>query len=357
MGSAAEMLRIGALDLSGRESTAPSGGYRMLSVVVPAYNEERNIPVLCARLLEVLDRLGAPFEIILVNDGSKDGTGAVLRTAAAARKEIKVIELKRNSGQTAAMMCGIDHASGDIIIPIDADLQNDPADIPALLAKIGEGYDVVSGWRKDRKDAAIRRNLPSRIANKIISLVSRVHLHDYGCTLKAYRLEVLDGVRLYGEMHRLIPVYASWMGARVTEIPVRHHPRSHGKSNYGLERVAKIILDLIVVKFLDRQFMKPIYVFGGFGMLCLLISGLAAIWALYLKLFEGLSLIQTPLPLLAVMTFITGFMCILMGLLSEILMRTYFESQGKTSYVVRERLNFDEEDKAAIDRLTPRARK
>jgi dolichol-phosphate mannosyltransferase len=328
----------------GAEAAAPAKrpAYRMLSVIVPAYNEEQSIPILCDRLLAVLDGLDAPFEIILVNDGSKDNTGAVLRVAAGRRKEIKVIELKRNSGQTAAMMCGIDHASGDIIIPIDADLQNDPADIPALLAKIGEGYDVVSGWRKDRKDAALRRNLPSRIANRIISFVSRVHLHDYGCTLKAYRLEVLDGVRLYGEMHRLIPVYASWMGARVTEIPVRHHPRTHGSSNYGLERVVKIILDLIVVKFMDRQFMKPIYVFGGFGMLCLAISGLAAIWALYLKVVDGLSLIQTPLPLLAMMTFITGFMCILLGLLSEIMMRTYFESQGKTSYSVRERLNFDE---------------
>jgi dolichol-phosphate mannosyltransferase len=328
----------------GAQAAVPAArsGYRMLSVVVPAYNEAQSIPILCDRLLAVLDGLGARFEIILVNDGSKDNTEAVLRTAAGRRKEIKVIALKRNSGQTAAMMCGIDHASGDIIIPIDADLQNDPADIPALLAKIGEGYDVVSGWRQDRKDAALRRNLPSRIANRIISWVSRVPLHDYGCTLKAYRLEVLDGVRLYGEMHRLIPVYASWMGARVTEIPVRHHARAHGASNYGMERVMKIILDLIVVKFLDRQFMKPIYVFGGFGMLCLAISGLAGIWALYLKLVDGLSLIQTPLPLLSVMTFITGFMCILMGLLSEILMRTYFESQGKMPYVVRERLNFED---------------
>ena len=328
------------------ETAAPAArpAYRMISVIVPAYNEEQNIPILCDRLLAVLDALGAPFEIILVNDGSKDRTGEVLRAAAASRREIKVIALKRNSGQTAAMMCGIDHASGDIIIPIDADLQNDPADIPLLLAKIAEGYDVVSGWRKERKDSALRRNLPSRIANRLISFVSRVPLHDYGCTLKAYRLEVLDGVRLYGEMHRLIPVYASWMGARVTEIPVRHYPRAHGSSNYGLERVAKIILDLIVVKFLDRQFMKPIYVFGGFGMLCLAVSGLAGGWALYLKFVDGLSLILTPLPLLSVMTFITGFMCILMGLLSEILMRTYFESQGKMPYVVRERLNFDAAD-------------
>ena len=324
---------------------ADDAAYRKLSIIVPAYNEAESIPVLLERLLAVLDEIGKPFEIILVNDGSKDGTQAALRAAASRRQEVKAIELKRNSGQTAAMMCGIDHASGDIIIPIDADLQNDPADIPLLLEKIAEGYDVVSGWRKHRKDAPLRRNLPSRIANAIISFVSRVPLHDYGCTLKAYRLDVLDGVRLYGEMHRLIPVYASWMGARVTEIPVRHHPREHGASHYGLERVAKIILDLIVVKFLDRQFMKPIYVFGGFGMLCLITSFLAGGWALYLKLAHGLSLIQTPLPLLAVMTFITGFMCILMGLLSEILMRTYFESQGKTSYAVRERLNFDEPSK------------
>jgi dolichol-phosphate mannosyltransferase len=329
---------------TGARSAEPAGNpaYRKLSIVVPAYNEAKSIPTLCSSLLAVLDEMGKPFEIILVNDGSKDNTQAVLRAAAAERQEIKVVELKRNSGQTAAMMCGIDHASGDIIIPIDADLQNDPADIPLLLEKIAEGYDVVSGWRKDRKDAALRRNLPSRIANWIISRVSHVQLHDYGCTLKAYRVDVLEGVRLYGEMHRLIPVYASWLGARVTEIPVRHHVRKHGASHYGLERVIKIILDLIVVKFLDRHFMKPIYVFGGFGMLCLGVSGVAGAWALYLKIVDGLSLIQTPLPLLAVMTFITGFMCILMGLLSEILMRTYFESQGKTSYAVRERLNFDD---------------
>jgi len=319
-----------------------NASYRKVSVIVPAYNEESNIPVLCERLLAVLDGIGTPFEVILVNDGSSDQSQAVLRAAASRRKEIKVIELKRNSGQTAAMMCGIDHASGDVVVPIDADLQNDPADIPLLLAKIAEGYDVASGWRRERKDAPLRRNLPSRIANSIISLVSGVRLHDHGCTLKAYRLDVLDGVRLYGEMHRFIPVYASWMGARVVEVPVRHHPREHGASNYGLERVLKVALDLIVVKFLDRHFMKPIYVFGGFGLVCLLVSGVAGLAALYLKFAQGASLIQTPLPLLSVMTFITGFMCILMGLLSEMLMRTYFESQGKTSYAVRERLNFDE---------------
>jgi dolichol-phosphate mannosyltransferase len=328
---------------SRQAAAEPGTAYRKLSIVVPIYNEKATIPVLTERLLAVMDRIGSPFEIILVNDGSTDGSRVALREAAARRKDIKVVELKRNSGQTAAMMCGIDHASGDIIIPIDADLQNDPDDIPLLLAKIAEGYDVVSGWRQVRNDREFGRDLPSRIANWLISWVSGVRLHDYGCSLKAYRLEVLDGVRLYGEMHRFIPIYASWLGARVTEVPVRHYPRRHGASHYGLERAIKVVLDLIVVKFLDRQFMKPIYVFGGFGLLCLLVSGLAGSVALYFKFVDGLSLIQTPLPLLAVMTFITGFMCILMGLLSEMLMRTYFESQGKASYAVRERLNFDDE--------------
>ncbi len=315
-----------------------------LSVVVPVYNEEKNIPTLCRRLLAVLDGIARPFEIILVNDGSADRSLDILRDEAKQRREIKVIALKRNSGQTAALMCGIDHASGDVIIAIDADLQNDPADIPLLLAQIDGGYDVVSGWRKDRKDAKLRRNLPSRIANRIISVVSGVALHDYGCTLKAYRRDVLDGVKLYGEMHRFIPIYATWMGAKVTEVAVNHSPRAHGTSNYGMERILKVVLDLIVVKFLDRYLMKPIYVFGGFGILCLLISGLALLWALILKYAEGVSLIQTPLPLLSVMTFITGFMCILMGLLSEMVMRTYFESQQKMPYAVRERLNFEDRE-------------
>lgn len=316
--------------------------YRMLSVVVPVFNEQDNIPRLCEKLIAVLDQIGSPYEVILVNDGSADRSQDALRDAANEYRKIKVIELRRNSGQTAALMCGIDHAFGDIIIPIDADLQNDPADIPLLLEKIAEGYDVVSGWRKDRKDDAIRRNLPSRIANWMISVVSGVHLHDFGCSLKAYRIDVLDGVRLYGEMHRFVPIYASWMGARVTEVPVRHLAREFGTSKYGLERIAKVLLDLIVVKFLDRHFMKPIYVFGGFGLVSLLISGASGIAALYLKIVEHLSLIQTPLPLLSVMTFITGIMCVLMGLLSEMLMRTYFEAQGKTSYAIREKLNFDD---------------
>jgi dolichol-phosphate mannosyltransferase len=283
--------------------------------------------------------LGRDYEIIMVNDGSRDGSLAELRRLAQQHPEVKVLDLKRNSGQTAALMCGIDHSTGDIIIPIDADLQNDPADIPNLLAKLNEGYDVVSGWRRDRKDAAIRRNFVSSVANRVISKISGVHLRDYGCSLKAYRRSVLEGVRLYGEMHRFVPIYASWMGARITEIPVSHYPRMHGKSSYGLERIVKVILDLIVVKFLDRHLVKPIYVFGGFGLMSIAIALLALIWALYLKLVDGLSLIQTPLPLLSAMAFLIGITAILLGLMSEILVRVYFEAQDKRPYYVRERIN------------------
>lgn len=313
--------------------------FRSISVLAPIYNEAENIPLLIDRLIGVLSTLSVTWEVILVNDGSRDGSLQVLRDAAARDDRIVVIDLKRNSGQTAAMMCGIDHARGEVLVPIDADLQNDPADIPRLLAKIDEGYDVVSGWRADRKDAAVRRNFVSRVANRIISMISGVHLHDYGCSLKAYRKSVLDGVRLYGEMHRFIPIYASWMGARISELPVQHHPRMHGKSKYGLERIFKVVLDLMVVKFLDRHLVKPIYVFGSIAFLSFAISAAALAYALYLKFAEGVSLILTPLPLLSVMTFVTALMTLLLGIVSEILVRTYFESQGKTPYAVRECIN------------------
>jgi glycosyltransferase involved in cell wall biosynthesis len=239
-------------------------------------------------------------------------------------------------------MAGIDHARGDIIVTIDADLQNDPDDIPALLVKVDEGYDVVSGWRKDRQDAPIRRNFVSRVANRIISRISGVALHDYGCTLKAYRREVIEDVRLYGEMHRFIPIYASWMGARVYEMPVRHHPRKYGKSKYGLARVGKVILDLMVVKFLDRYLVKPIYVFGGFGLISLMFSGLICLLMIWLKFEDSVSMIQTPLPLLSAMTFLVGVVCLLMGILAEMIVRTYFESSGRRSYGVRETMNIQE---------------
>jgi glycosyltransferase involved in cell wall biosynthesis len=309
-------------------------------LITPIYGEEDNIDPLFGALLPVLKGLGRDFEIIAVNDGSRDSSLQRLRAASANIPELRVVDFRRNYGQTAAIMAGIDYASGEIIIPIDADLQNDPGDIPALLAKLDEGFDVVSGWRQVREDQAFRRNFVSRIANKIISRISGVHLNDYGCTLKAYRRDVLKDVRLYGEMHRFIPIYASWMGARTTEIPVRHHPRRFGYSKYGLERITKVILDLMVVKFLDRNFVKPIYVFGGFGLFTLALSFISGTSVVYLKFVKGVSMILTPLPLLTALTFLVGFMSLLMGLLAEMLVRTYFESQGRASYHIRELINF-----------------
>ena len=314
-----------------------------LSILIPVYNEAGNIPELCARLASVLQKFGHPYEIIAVNDGSKDASLEQLRVAAAKMPEIRVLDLRRNYGQTSALMAAIDHASGDILIPIDADLQNDPEDIPGLVLKLEEeGFDVVSGWRKERKDAPIRRNMISAVANWFISWISGVKLHDYGCTLKAYRRDVIKGVRLYGEMHRFIPIYATWLGAKVTEMPVQHHPRVRGKSNYGLERVMKVMLDIMVVKFLDRHFTKPIYVFGGFGLLSVIFSGIAGFYTLYLKYFEDVAFIKTPMPLLVVMAFITGVRSILRGLLAEMIVRTYFESQQLSVYLVREKINFEQ---------------
>jgi len=315
----------------------------MVSVIIPIYDEGDNIDPLFGALLPVLRGSGRDFEIIAVNDGSRDLSLQRLRAASTKIPELRVIDFRRNYGQTAAIMAGIDYASGEIIITMDADLQNDSADIPILLAKLEEGFDVVSGWRQFRKDQAFRRNLPSRIANKFISWISGVHLKDYGCTLKAYRSDVLKDVRLYGEMHRFIPIYASWMGARTTEIPVQHHPRRFGTSKYGLERIAKLILDLMVVKFLDQHFVKPIYVFGGFGLFTLALSLLSAAIMLYLKFIKGVSMILTPLPLLTALTFLVGFMSLLMGLLAEMMVRTYFESQGRSAYHVRELINFPEQ--------------
>ncbi len=317
------------------ELAAPPGAPIDVSVVLPIFNESESLPELLKQLTEVMDGLGVNYEILAVDDGSKDGTPALLREMAVDLPQLRVIEFVKNYGQTAALMAGFDEARGEVVVTMDADLQNDPHDIPALIAKMDEGYDVVSGWRVDRKDAAISRKLPSRIANLLISKISGVTLNDYGCTLKAYRREVMQGVRLYGEMHRLIPVYASWMGARVIEMPVRHHARAHGKSNYGISRVQKVLLDLMVAKFLELYLVKPIYVFGGFGIASMIGAFAALTWALALKFFGHTSLIQTPLPLLAAMLFLIGCISILMGLLAEIMMRTYFESQGRKPYHFR----------------------
>ena len=311
----------------------------MLSVTIPIFNERDNLRPLYDQLIAVLHELQRPWEIIFVDDGSTDGSSDALDALARQDPAVKVIHFRRNFGQTAAMMAGVDFASGEIIIPLDGDLQNDPHDSPRLLAQLDEGYDVCSGWRKARQDAAIRRNLPSRLANRLISVISGVYLHDYGCSLKAYRKDVIKGVRLYGEMHRFIPIFATWQGAKVAEIPVTHHPRIHGESKYGLERILKVVLDLIVVKFLHRYAMKPMHIFGGFGLLSLFISVVAGAIAVFWRLTGTAYLIQTPLPLLSVMSFITGVMCILMGLLAELITRTYYESQCKMVYLVGETRN------------------
>ncbi|HYE65605.1 MAG TPA: glycosyltransferase family 2 protein, partial [Pyrinomonadaceae bacterium] len=293
-----------------------------------------------AKLDEALRALGRTAEIIYVDDGSTDGSLTALRELARLDKRVRVVALRRNYGQTAAMAAGIDAARGRVLIPMDADLQNDPADIIRLLDKLDEGYDVVSGWRKNRQDKLLSRRLPSMIANRLISWIGGVPLHDYGCSLKAYRSESLEDVRLYGEMHRFIPIYASWAGARVTEIPVEHHPRTMGKSKYGLSRTLKVVFDLITIKFMASYQTKPIYVFGTFGMFAVAISLLAGLWAIIKKL-EGISFILTPLPIIAIVMFAVGVQFLLMGLLAEMLVRTYHESQAKRIYAVREMIGFD----------------
>jgi glycosyltransferase involved in cell wall biosynthesis len=314
-----------------------------ISVFLPVYNEEPNLLPLHTKLEEALARLGRSAEIIYVDDGSSDGSLRILREIAKRDERVRVVALKRNYGQTAAMAAGIDAAHGDVLIPMDADLQNDPADIIRLLDRLDEGYDVVSGWRKNRQDKLITRKIPSMIANRLISWIGGVPLHDYGCSLKAYRREALQDVRLYGEMHRFIPIYASWVGARVSEIPVEHHPRTMGKSKYGLSRTLKVVFDLMTIKFMASYQTKPIYVFGSFGMLAFFVSVVAGLYAIFLKLFHKADFVQTPLPILAIVMFAVGIQFLLMGLLAEMLVRTYHESQEKSIYAVREKIGFGEQ--------------
>lgn len=311
-----------------------------VSVFLPVYNEEPNLFPLHAKLDEALKSLGLSAEIVYVDDGSTDGSLQALREIADLDSRVRVIALRRNYGQTAAMAAGIDAASGKVLIPMDADLQNDPADIARLLKKLDEGYDVVSGWRKNRKDKMVTRKIPSMLANRLISWIGGVPLHDYGCSLKAYRRESLQDVRLYGEMHRFIPIYAAWAGASVTEIPVEHHARTMGKSKYGLSRTIKVIFDLMTIKFMASYQTKPIYVFGSFGMLAFAISLLGGLYAVFLKIFHKADFVQTPLPILSIVMFAVGVQFLLMGLLAEMLVRTYHESQAKAIYAVRERLGF-----------------
>jgi len=333
-----ETLRRNRVEISD-ESETPE-----ISVFLPVYNEEPNLLPLHAKLEASLKALGRSAEIVYVDDGSTDGSLKMLRELAHRDSRVRVVALRRNYGQTAAMAAGIDAARGRVLIPMDADLQNDPADIIRLLNKLDEGYDVVSGWRKNRKDKLITRKIPSMIANKLISWIGGVPLHDYGCSLKAYRRESLQDVRLYGEMHRFIPIYASWVGARVSEIPVAHHPRTMGKSKYGLSRTLKVVFDLMTIKFLASYQTKPIYIFGTFGMIAMTLSFIAGLWATILKLWKGVSFILTPLPVITIVMLAIGVQFLMMGLLAEMLVRTYHESQAKAIYAVRERIGFENSD-------------
>ncbi len=308
-----------------------------LSLVIPVYNEEQNLPLLFDAIHAALDPLGKSWEIIFVDDGSADGSLDALRGLFERDPEhVRVVVFRRNFGQTAAIAAGIEYAAGEIIVLLDADMQNDPADIPMLLEKLDEGYDVVSGWRKNRQDNALTRTLPSRIANALISRVTGVHLHDYGCTLKAYRREVITGFKLYGEMHRFIPVYAHAVGAKILEVPVRHHPRKYGKAKYGLERTLKVILDLFTVKFLLSYSAKPIYLFGGLGIGFISLSFVSLAYILARKIMFAESLVRSPLLQMSTMLFLLGSQSILLGLIAELLVRTYHEAQHKPTYVVRE---------------------
>jgi glycosyltransferase involved in cell wall biosynthesis len=306
----------------------------LVSIVAPVYNEKESLDPLHRGLTDALS--GLSYELVFVDDGSTDGSlDELVKLAEQDSEHVRVIELRRNFGQTAAISAGIDHSHGDVIVLIDADLQNDPHDIPMMLEKIEEGYDVVSGWRIKRQDAFLTRTVPSRIANWLISKVTGVRLHDYGCTLKAYRRDVLEGFHLYGEMHRFIPAYAGGVGAKIVEVPVQHHPRRFGKTKYGLGRTLKVILDLFTVKYLVSYALKPIYLFGGTGMALILMSFLVLIYLIIRRLILDEHMIRSPLLQMSVMLFILGFQSILMGLIAELLARTYHESQAKPTYTVR----------------------
>ncbi len=310
-----------------------------LSLVIPVYNEEQNLGLLFEAICTALAPIRKSWEVIFVDDGSTDKGLETLRQLVADDPEhVRVVIFRRNFGQTAAITAGIDHSKGDIIVLLDADLQNDPADIPMLLQKLDEGYDVVSGWRKIRMDNALTRNLPSHVANALISAVTGVHLHDYGCTLKAYRRDALEGFRLYGEMHRFIPVFAHSIGARIIEVPVHHHPRKFGKAKYGLDRTLKVVLDLMTAKFLLSYSNKPMRLFGGAGLFLIFGGGATLLYLFLRRVVEHVGVLGSPLFQLGVMFLILGFQSMLMGLMAELLARTYHESQKKLTYTVRETL-------------------
>jgi glycosyltransferase involved in cell wall biosynthesis len=313
----------------------------MLSVVIPAYNEEENVPILYEKLKKVLDGLGQDYEIIFVDDGSTDGTYQRLKQLAEKDSQLKVIRFKRNYGQTAAMSAGFEHAKGDVIITLDADLQNDPEDIPLLLEKLKEGYHVVSGWRKDRKDPFLSRKLPSMIANWLISKITGVHLHDYGCTLKAYRAEVVKDLELFGDMHRFLPALTKRRGAKITEVVVRHHPRMFGKSKYGIGRTVRVLLDIMLVKFLNEYINKPLYMFGSVGFLLLGLGLFSLFYLIFLKLFLEEPIGRRPLLILSVLLILAGIQLISTGLLAELLVRIYYRTKDAKPYVIQEKINLE----------------
>ncbi len=315
-----------------------------LSIVIPLYNEEESVEKLYQSLKDVMENLPYEYEIIMIDDGSIDSTLQELSELASRDNKLKIISFKRNYGQTAAMSAGFEYASGDIIITMDGDLQNDPTDIPLLLEKIQEGYDVVSGWRKDRKDPFLSRKLPSKIANYIISTVTGVHLHDYGCSLKAYKKDIAKNFRLYGDMHRFLPALAKGLGAKITEVPVKHHSRVYGKSKYGIGRTVRVILDIFLVKFLNEYINKPLYVFGGVGFLFLVFGLLSGLYLTYDKFINHQEIGQRPLLFLTVLLIISAFQFISTGIIAEVIIRTYYESQDKKPYRIKKFINLQDED-------------
>jgi len=315
-----------------------------VSIVIPIYNEEESVGTLYEKIVNTMNKLPYDYEIIAVDDGSTDNTFNKLKEIASKDKRLKVISFKRNYGQTAAMFAGFQHASGDVVITMDADLQNDPADIPILIEKINEGYDVVSGWRKNRKDPFFSRTLPSKIANYIISNATGVYLHDYGCSLKAYKKDIAKNFRLYGDMHRFLPALAKGLGAKITEVPVSHHPRLYGKSKYGIGRTIRVILDIFLVKFLNEYINKPLYAFGGIGFILFSLGFLSGLYLTYDKLINNQEIGQRPLLFLTVLLIISGLQFISTGIIAEVIIRTYYESQDIKPYRIKDVINIENID-------------
>jgi glycosyltransferase involved in cell wall biosynthesis len=320
-------------------STTPPAEHVSLSVVIPVYNEEENLGRLYDALQHALGDLSETWEVILVDDGSKDNSYALLKELHQRDPRFRVIRFRRNFGQTAGFSAGFDHARGDVVVTMDADLQNDPDDIPMLLQTMRDGdYDVVSGWRLHRQDAALLRKFPSRVANWLISRVTGVYLHDYGCSLKAYRSEVVKNIRLYGELHRFVPALASWMGIKLKEVPVQHHPRKFGRSKYNISRTTRVFLDLLTVSFMLNYAVRPMQIFGKAGLISVAAGILMSLYLTALKVLTGAALSQRPLLFLAILLIIVGIQFITMGLLGELIVRTYYETQNKPIYMIRETL-------------------